>query len=186
MCWLPGQRRTRTHTAAQPPHKQHFYCVDWPCLTSRTWERCLQETGRSHFGRSHPAEQRRWQIPNAALLLKGAARFNGSREDWKWHSINRNCQTIKQSKQHRWDTDESGCQKTFTELESEGWEFHGPHLWSHLVKLLCQIFGGRLESKRLEKKTCHFMKKEVVHLHSLHLFSFCKFFRTKFLFIFSH
>ena len=71
----------------------------------------------SHILFDHIQRRGYWQIPNAAHLLRAARLLNGGREDWKWHSINRNCQTIKQCKQHRWATDESGCQKPFSEAK---------------------------------------------------------------------
>lgn len=53
-------------------------------------------------------------------FIKGRlCRFNEGGEDWKWHSINRNCQTIKQCKQHRWTSDESRCRKPFSEAAAK-------------------------------------------------------------------
>lgn len=76
-------------------HTDCVLSVDWPCLTSKLWLMtqgsrkatiCWISSGGAATGEFQmPLVHWRW-----ALVL------NGNREDWKWHSINRSCQTIKQ------------------------------------------------------------------------------------------
>lgn len=104
-----------THTHMHTRRTNSALSVDWPRLSSRMWEWRLQEAGQPRFVWSHPAVRPLANFTCRSFIGRKARPFNGGGEDWKWHSINRNCQTIKQCKQHRWDTDESGCRMPFSE-----------------------------------------------------------------------
>lgn len=103
-----------------------------PGVESDAWRKLA-----SHILSDHIQQCGHWYILNAAHLLKESSAVNESREDWKWHSINRTCQTIKQCKQHRWATDESGCRKPFNKAKPRslkaGCICPSFHLWRFLT-----------------------------------------------------
>lgn len=76
--------------------------------------------GRPRFVWSHPAVELLEDFKWCSLIKGRLCRFNESREDWKWHRINSDCQTTKHFHQRRWAADESGCRKTFGNAEPSG------------------------------------------------------------------
>lgn len=110
-------------TSVPPLQKQPQVLTD---LASVVWR--LKEAAWPCWVWSHPAA---WPLARfkCCWFIKGKlCRFNESGEDWKWHSINRNCQTIKQCKQHRWTSDESGCREPFSEAAPSS--LRGGSVWT--------------------------------------------------------
>lgn len=132
--WLQGG--THWHTARMrvlPRKKQPQVLTDLACIV---W--CLTEAAWLRWVWSHPAARPLTWIKCNWFIEDKLCRFNGGGEDWKWHSMNRNCQTIKQCKQHRWTSDESGCWEPFSEAAPSsprgGSVWTAVHLWQPFRK----------------------------------------------------
>lgn len=118
-----NSRRTHEYTCtrrAQPPYKRCLQC--WLTSSQFRGTRVTPEgcRGRPRFVWSHPAVELLEDFKWCSLIKGKLSRFNESREDWKWHCINSDCQTTKHFHQRRWAADESGCRKTFGDAEPSG------------------------------------------------------------------
>lgn len=91
----------------------YIYCHRWwpQSQTLNGLTQSSQETGRTFLimYSAAPGTSQMQPIDWRRLAVLAEASCN-----WKWHGINRNCQTIKHCKQHRWSTDGFGCLEPFS------------------------------------------------------------------------